>query len=248
LTGDSSSLQAEARTALVKALQDNGITDPQATLARIRSMTLQLEATSPQLGADIRQSMAILQEANSDLVAKVNNWIDQSTDRVCMRFTATARAITFGAALLVAVALQVDTIDLVNRLGADDALRNAFVQQAASLGNTGQEAAPDQKVERQYMAFLAEKGLISIPNPGRWLDHWKGVNMFGVLITSLLLSLGAPFWYNALSQLIQLRSLAAEKDDLQRQARSSPATVAAPQPAAPPPAVATPAPAPPLPA
>jgi hypothetical protein len=33
------------------------------------------------------------------------------------------------------------------------------------------------------------------------------------------LSLGAPFWYNALQNLIRLRSLVAVKDDQQRQER-----------------------------
>jgi hypothetical protein len=238
LTDDTSSLQGEAKTALIKALQENGIADPQATLSKIRSMTLHLEATSPQLGADVRQAMAILQEARSDLVGKVNNWFDQTIDRVAMRFTATTRAITFGASLLTAVALQVDTVGLVNRLAADDTLRNAFVQQAASLQLPRQDAGPDQKVERQYLAFLAEKGLISIPDPEHWGAHWQGVNMLGVLITSLLLSLGAPFWYNALAQMIQLRSVIAAKDDVQRQARHSTESVAAPP---------TPPPAPPAP-
>jgi hypothetical protein len=238
LTDDKSSLQSEAKATLLKALQDNGIADPKATLSKVRSMTLHLEATNPELGADIRQAMAILQEARSDFVAKVNNWFDQTVDRVAMRFTATTRAITFGAALLVAVALQVDTVGLVNRLAADDTLRTAFVQQATSIGRPAQDAAsPDQQEERQYMAFLAEKGLISIPDPDQWRAHWKGVNTFGVLITSLLLSLGAPFWYNALSQLIQLRSAIAAKDDIQRLARHSPESVPSP-PAPPPPAPA----------
>jgi hypothetical protein len=241
LTDDKSSLQAEAKAALLKALQNNGIADPKATLSRVRAVTLQLEAASPQLGSDVRQTMAILQEARSDLVAKVNNWFDQTIDRVAMSFTATTRAITFGAALLVAVALQVDTVGLVNRLAADDALRTAFVQQAASIANVAPDAgSPDQKVERQYMAFLAQNGLVSIPAPEQWRAHWKDVNLFGVLITSLLLSLGAPFWYNALSQLIQLRSAIAAKDDIQRLARQAPAVI--PPPAAPPatPPAATP--------
>jgi hypothetical protein len=226
LTDEKSSLPGEAKAALLKALQDNGIPDPKATLSKVRTMTLQLEATSPQIGADVRQAMAILQEARSDLVAKVNNWFDQTVDRVAMRFTATTRAITFGAALLVAVALQVDTVALVNRLAADDTLRNAFVQQAASLEKSGQDSGAQEKErERQYLAFLAEKGLLSIPEPEQWTAHWKAVNTLGVLITSLLLSLGAPFWYNALSQLIQLRSAIAAKDDVQRQARHSPEPV-----------------------
>src|SRR5262249_35922819 len=238
LTDDKSSLQSEAKAALLKALHDNGIADPQGTLSRIRAMTLQLEATNPQLGADVRQAMAILQEGKSELVAKVNNWFDQTIDRVAMRFTATTRAVTFGASLILAVALQVDAVNLVNRLAADDQLRAAFVQQAASIADTGQNNPPDQKVERQYMAFLAEKGLISIPDPEGWRDHWRGVNTLGVLITSLLLSLGAPFWYNALSQLIQLRSTIAAKDDQQREARHSPERIPVPPPSPTPPAAA----------
>jgi hypothetical protein len=37
----------------------------------------------------------------------------------------------------------------------------------------------------------------------------------------MLLSLGAPFWYNALKNLIRLRSLIAQKDDDQRQTRQT---------------------------
>ena len=35
-----------------------------------------------------------------------------------------------------------------------------------------------------------------------------------MLVTSLLLSLGAPFWYGVLRNLLQLRSVLAVKDDL----------------------------------
>jgi len=223
LAESTSSLEESARTALLAALQANGIADPKGTLDRVRTVTLQLEQTSPQIGADVRQARALLQEAHSDLLAKVNNWFDQTIDRVSMHFTATTRSITFGAALVIAVALQVDTVGLVNRLAADDALRAAFVQQAATFERPASGGnAEKQDLERQYMSFLAEKGLLSIPDPHQWMAHWQGVNTLGVLITSLLLSLGAPFWYNALGQLIQLRSLIAAKDDDQRNARQSP--------------------------
>lgn len=44
-------------------------------------------------------------------------------------------------------------------------------------------------------------------------------NFLGVLLSALLLSLGAPFWYNALKNLLQLRSLVSRKDDQQRGTR-----------------------------
>ena len=54
---------------------------------------------------------------------------------------------------------------------------------------------------------------------GQAPDLW--MKFFGILLTSLLLSLGAPFWYNALKNLIRLRSLIAQKDDDQRDTRQS---------------------------
>jgi hypothetical protein len=53
------------------------------------------------------------------------------------------------------------------------------------------------------------------------VQRWGQINAVGVLITSLLLTLGAPFWYSALGRLLQLRSILAAKDDEQRNARQS---------------------------
>ena len=57
------------------------------------------------------------------------------------------------------------------------------------------------------------------------------VGLFGMLVTTLLLSLGAPFWYSMLAQLLQLRSVLAFKDDKQRSERQA-TTVVAPDGAA----------------
>ena len=240
LVDDSATLEQAAKDELKQVLARNGITDPAGTLKKIRDVSIQLEAANPSLAIDVRQTMAILQEARSDFVAKIHNTFDQAIDRVSSRFTASTRAITFVAAILVAAALQVDTIGLVNRLSADDKLRDAFVaraasaQTAAAAGNVQAadagvpEAAPiaaaptGEAIDLQYMAFLADNGLLTAARTrSQWIKRWGQINFVGVLITSLLLSLGAPFWYNALSRLLQLRSVLAAKDDDQRNARQS---------------------------
>jgi hypothetical protein len=77
-------------------------------------------------------------------------------------------------------------------------------------------------MEREYLAFLAENGVIGIPRSRQqWIERWGVLNLGGVLVTSLLLSLGAPFWYNALGRLLQLRSVLAAKDDQQRLTRQT---------------------------
>jgi len=234
-------LARDAREALVTALANNGVTDPEATLKNIRTFALQLERSNPALSHAMRQNIAMLHEAESDLVAKVNNWFDQSMDRTSQRFTASTRVITFVGAIIVAIGLQVDTLSLVNRLAVDDRLREALVQKAGALSatapGTGSDApggaavaadgaAPplvrsQQDMAREYNEMLASFGIVRLPTHQRWLQSLGEANLFGLLITALLLSLGAPFWYSLLGRLLQLRSVLAAKDDAQRNERQS---------------------------
>jgi hypothetical protein len=221
----SSQLPKGAQAALTTALTNNGVPDPAATLASIRKMALQLERAAPEVSHTVRQNAAILHAAETDLVAKINNWFDQTMDRTSQRFTASTRAITFAGAFLVAFGLQVDTVALVNRFAADDELRQSFVQEATALytdqrGSTAATTPPDQEeMAQKYRVFLSTNGIITFPGLKGWWAGFRNINIFGVLLTALLLSLGAPFWYNALGQLLQLRSTLAVKDDAQRAER-----------------------------
>jgi hypothetical protein len=225
-------LAADARGALRAALEANGIEHPGDTLKDIRELALQLETASPTMASDVRQAIAIVRKAESDLVAKVHASFDQTMDRVAARFTAYAHAITFVVAILLAAALQVDTIGLINRFSTDDALRQAFVAQGKAMQQAGapQASAPQaSNPAAAYPAFLGKYGVISVATtPDEWWDHWAAVNVFGVLVTGLLVSLGAPFWYKALGNLLQLRSRLAIKDDAARDARQGAETVRAP--------------------
>jgi len=77
----------------------------------------------------------------------------------------------------------------------------------------------DLKVSfNEAKSSLDQTGLQIIPQP---LPGWKdypgdrGLHLLGLLMTGLFLSLGAPFWYNALSQLANLRPVLAGKVEKQ---------------------------------
>lgn len=233
-------LEAKAREHLCDLLKANGIEDPVKTLANVRSLVLLLEQAHPELSNNARHAMAFLQEASSRFLAKINGWFDQTIDRVADRFTESARLITLIGAFAVALVLQLDTVSLVNRLAADPAFRQALVQEAIKANNqappepaaAATPARPSTLVpvfsdqDRQNLQKLTTFDIIDVPNSfGDWGSRWTAANwimkLVGILITAMLLSLGAPFWYNALKNLIRLRSLIAQKDDDQRAGRQT---------------------------
>jgi hypothetical protein len=202
-------LEASAAQALKDALARNGITDPAATLRNVRNEALELEKSHPGLANNVRWSRAFLKHASSAALAKVNGWFDQTMDRVSERFTFHTRVVTFIGAVLVAGIIQLDTVSLINRLAMDDALRASLVASAQSVQR-----------DQDYRQLLETRGVLLLPHSvGSWLDGWGRINPFGVVISAMLLSLGAPFWYSALGRLLALRSVLAEKDDNQRKQR-----------------------------
>jgi hypothetical protein len=223
VAGGPGRLEAATHATLAAALERNGIANPDDVLRRTRELALQIETADPTLASSVRQNMALLREAKSDFVAKVNGWFDQSMDRVSQRFTASTRAVTFAAAFIIAAGLQVDTIQNINRLSVDDELRAALVQQGQAMDKTGPQAEPTE-LDRKALASLAQQGLITLPTSDTWLSGWTPFTAMGVLITTFLLSLGAPFWYNALGKLLKLRPALASKDDEQRRSRQAQST------------------------
>ncbi|MGR9086679.1 MAG: hypothetical protein ACU841_06355 [Gammaproteobacteria bacterium] len=223
----SETLGPEAQGRLLALLEKNGIRDPKGTLERVRLLALKLEMTHPELAGNVRQNMSLMQEANSHLVAKINTWFDQTIDRVSGRFTDTTRMITVVCSFLVACTIQLDTIALINRLSVDTELRNSLVKNAVEMGAQSEETphmlSNLSGQNQDDIKQLLQLGILQIPkNLQDWYANWQRVNPLGIGFTVILLSLGAPFWYNALKNLLKLRSALAGKDDLQRLERQSP--------------------------
>ena len=270
-------LDAVSKKALEELLAKNGVADPAGTLKNIRAAALALESSYPELASDVRHAKAILQEAKSQFVAKLHGWFDQTIDRVSSRFTVTARIITFVAALIIAVTVQLDTFALVNRLSVDDQFRDAVrgsadklmkdaaaAQQASQAAGatptpsptptptsgasqarvpdnaatasptpgTGTTSGPTTSptptptpaaisdVQKEYYNLLSTAGLVTMPGQ-HWGERWTWDKLPGILLSALLLSLGAPFWYGRLQDLLKLRSTVAQNDATQRQTRQT---------------------------
>jgi hypothetical protein len=217
-------LEPAIQAQLQKTLAEHGIDNPAQTLDNIRALALQLEKSNPELSNMARSNLAILHEAESRFVAKINTWFDQTMDRVSERFTLSTRTITFICGLILALALQLDSIALVNRISVDDALRQSLVTQAQKISEQINSNAPQS---RDLYSSVIDQGVVSVPKYPEDFSKLRDLrHLTGILFTTLLLSLGAPFWYGALKQLLQLRSKIAQDDDVQRKGRQSTQEVA----------------------
>jgi hypothetical protein len=218
-------LDEDSKRALTEVLASNGISDPGQTLKNIRAMALKIEASNPELGNHARDGLAVLHEAGSDFVARVNSWFDQTIDRVSQRFTHYTHWITLCAAVIVVVGVQLDIIAVVDRLSIDDQFRNGVVNKAISDFSTAKlsgDATEPTVDPHPYYNLLNQTGLITLPVNRGWVQQLNDPRKIpGMLMAILLISLGAPFWYNILKDLIGLRSTLAKKDDSQRAQRQA---------------------------
>lgn len=64
---------------------------------------------------------------------------------------------------------------------------------------------------------ISNSKLALFDNPKKWNEFEGWTDFFGMLAMAALLSLGAPFWYNALKSLVNLRSQVAERQQKEKQ-------------------------------
>jgi hypothetical protein len=211
-------LAEDARAALLSPLQIGGIPDPKAALNNIWAMAAQIEATNPELANHVRDGLAIAHEASGSFVVRTNFWFDSTIDRVNHRFTNSVRWVTISVALLmITLSVQLDVVAVMNRLTADDQARSIATQAGNQVVANGQEINPQLEYN-----VLNNTGLMTIPDASNWVARIKDARRWpGMALSVLLLSLGAPFWYNILKDMLGLRSQLARNDSAQRKQRQN---------------------------
>ena len=156
-------------------------------------LALQLEVNNPELASDVRQSLALMQEAKSDYVARVNSWFDQTIDRVGQRFTKYTHYVTLAIATLVVLAVQLDMIAVIDRLSVDDHFREKVVNsaidnfQAQSPKDDKQNGAKDKNsVSTKNVIRAARNGAAAGTTP--WTSRRRIPRALGQITTGLSLA------------------------------------------------------------
>lgn len=226
-TSDTSPLSKTTQEALSTVLGIARSTEFDAGMQRFK---LELAQRLPDQAAQVQQIVNDTLITSRKAVDHVVVWFDAIMDRTSENFLLKTRWITALVALVLAFAFHIDSLSILRQLATRPEVRAKLVQNVDAtlqraedrLVMTAQKAPEAQTTTwLQELRQSAEKihddlnatTLAIIPDPLPALSTYaqQGLHFWGTLMTVLLLSLGAPFWFNTLSQLANLRPAVAEK-------------------------------------
>jgi hypothetical protein len=162
------------------------------------------------LGALARQS-----RDTADFQTAVESWYDEAMDRVSGWYKRRTAAVLFAVGLVLVVGLNADTLNVAKTLWTHSDIRSAVVSQAEKTVQSGLPANQTVTSAASAVTQVAELnvplGWVSPSRPGDPRDAPTDVGgwltkILGLLVTSVALSLGAPFWFDLLKSFVAIRT------------------------------------------
>jgi len=130
----------------------------------------------------------------------IERWFDRGMERVSGWYKRRVQIILFAVGLLLTILLNASAITAADRLWKDDGLREGLVAQA--------DVQEDKLEGGDALARLEELrfpiGWEVENRPDGW-DGWA-LTVLGWLLTGIAITLGAPFWFDLLGKVSNLRA------------------------------------------
>ena len=145
------------------------------------------------------------------IVERLGKWFDDSMDRVSGVYKRDTQVIILGIGLVLAFALHVDTIEIVRRLQKDSVLRAALTSQATALAKQPLDSVNFAKAYGNLDAAHLPIGWTCSATAWSCVGDLQA--FVGMLLTSIALALGAPFWFDTLNKMVNLRQSGIPPDD-----------------------------------
>lgn len=179
---------------------------------------------------------ATVERATTQAYDRFQRWFGSAQDRAEQWFQIHVRMVTIVAAIVVSVLLQLDTVEIYDKLRHEPKLVEALVKAAPGTLEQGAAAQGQLDADAREKAFADFKEKIDSTGfellPRGWFARWPTEkswwfnHLFGLALTAGLLTLGAPFWFNLLKNLMNLRPAVATL--VEKRPTSAPALPATP--------------------
>jgi hypothetical protein len=158
----------------------------------------------------------LLHGAQGDAVAfrrATEQWYDDHMERVSGWYRRRIQKVLWVLAILVALTLNADSLQIGKQLWVDPSARAAIVTQAqATRSAADTRPDPSQQLDALPVPLgwhlaTARHDPQGFPVYERWSMFWDLLaKLFGLAVTVVAITFGAPFWFDMLSKLARLRS------------------------------------------
>lgn len=165
---------------------------------------------TPKLDAQLRTLSG--SAAAIPTVKALEGWFDKSMDRVSGWYKRRSQVVTVVIAVVVAVGLNVSALRVAEKLTTEPTVRAAVVAKAEAAAEKEEEPKGKEGLKqagKNTEEAVKELGALKLPIfwagenvPSGW--GW-GTTALGWAITIVAISLGAPFWFDTLGKLSNLR-------------------------------------------
>lgn len=186
----------------------------------------ELKLVLESLAEENPELQTILNERREEVFGRIDAWFQTVMNRAGERFKMNTRWATTVFSVLVAFALQLDSISLFRQISTNAEVRARLVSMSDSVLASSQKVldAPAAPGTEEGLADLKDRAdqvkaqiesaqLQLVPQPWR-LSAFESVrSVLGLILTMFLLGLGAPFWFNVLRNLVGLRHTVDQKAD-----------------------------------
>jgi hypothetical protein len=161
---------------------------------------------------DTRNALKILWRVSDDaekFKAGLERWFDDSMARVSGWYRRRVQLAVWLVAIVLTVAIHADSIQIAQTMWRDDATRAAVTARAEKLAEA--DEAPSAGGQ-EYLEELENIGIPlgwgSFPDYSDTWDWLKIVllNILGLAMTAVALTLGAPFWFDLLKKVANIRA------------------------------------------
>ena len=180
----------------------------------------ELQDTVSRISNDrVKKSLLVFLNSAENNVHKVResieNWFDDAMQRVSGWYKRKIQLIILILALGVTVLFNADTFMIANSLFRDDILRNAVVSAVEDAVKKPVEENKEtpltkmKQLQEELEQFSLPVGWSMAAGDFRGIPRGVGswvTKVFGLLFTAIAVSLGAPFWFDVLNKIVNLRS------------------------------------------